>query len=167
MRLPVATACVLALLSGGCARSAKEQSQVRMVEATIDGITCPSCVPPLTASLRREFAEPTEIEVDDDRDTATLRLKPGQTFSPDAFQRAVRDVRMRIVEVRVEACGRLESKGAERWLVAGTSRFLVEGDRGIPMNQSLCINGRLDTSGPSPTLAVKSFELQNGARSGT
>ena len=140
---------------------------MRTVEATIDGITCPSCVPPLTASLRRQFAEPTEIEVDDDRDTATLRLKPGQNFSTEAFERAVHDVRMRVVAVRVEACGRLETKGAERWLVAGTSRFLVKSDREIPVNQSLCIDGRLDTRGPSPTLAVKSFELQAAARSGT
>jgi hypothetical protein len=159
--LRLAAWSLLPLLVAGCARRAHEESRVRSVEARIDGITCPTCVPPLTASLRRQFDKAVAIDVDDVRDTATVRLDPQQEFSAVAFRQAVERVRMRVVDLRLDACGRMEAKGNERWLTAGSSRFLVHGDRDLPLNQPLCITGRLDASHEPFMLDVTTFELQH------
>jgi len=159
--LRLAAWSLLPLLVAGCGPSARDESRVRAVEATIDGITCPACVPPLTASLRRQFDKAVAIEVDDIRDTATVRLDPHQEFSAKAFRHAVEQVRMRVVELRLDACGRVEAKGNERWLTSGTSHFLVQGDRALPLNQPLCLKGRLDASHEPFTLDVTTFELQH------
>src|SRR6476469_7921360 len=67
-------------LSAGCSRQAAAESRVRSVEARIDGITCPTCVPPLTAALKRQYDKST-IDVDDDKDTATVHFAAGDSFS--------------------------------------------------------------------------------------
>ena len=134
---------------------------MRSVEARIKGITCASCVPPLTAALRGQFDKATAIAVDDDRDTATVHFDPRQDFSAGAFEQAVAQVGMRVVNLSVEGCGRVESKGNERWMTAGTSRFLVAGDRELPLNQPLCLHGRLDSTHEPLTLTVSDFELQH------
>jgi hypothetical protein len=156
-----ATGILLPLLLTGCAASAHEESRVRSVDARINGLTCVKCVPPLTASLRRHFDKAAAIEVDDDRDTATVRFDPQQEFTPAAFQDAVAEVRMQVVDLSVEACGRLEPKGSQRWMTAGSNRFLVESDRQLPIDQPVCLRGRLDGSQDQLTLNVTTFELQH------
>src|SRR3954469_12178347 len=90
---------MLALAGGaGCSRAAAE-SRVRSVEARVDGITCPTCVPPLKASLKREYDKST-IDVDDDHDTASVHFAEGENFSAPQFRTAVeRVLRMRIVSL--------------------------------------------------------------------
>jgi hypothetical protein len=152
---------LLPLLLAGCRTHAQEESRVRTVEARIDGITCPTCVPPLTASLRRQYDKAAAIDVDEVRKTATVRLDPHQDFSADSFRQAVEQVRMRVVDLRLDVCGHLDAKGNERWLTAGSSHFLVRGDRELPLNQPLCLTGRLDASREPFTLDVTTFELQH------
>ena len=70
MRPNVRTASAGALVSllvfgAACSRRVPE-SRITSVEARIDGITCPTCVPPLEASLRRQYHK-SAIEVDDDK----------------------------------------------------------------------------------------------------
>jgi hypothetical protein len=91
---------------------------VRMVEARIDGLTCDKCVPPLTKSLQKHFTS-AKVAVDDTSDTATLQWTRGQAFSADEFGKAVTDVRMRVIELNLEACGRAEASGGDRILTAG------------------------------------------------
>ena len=138
-----ALGCLAALTAAGCTRV--DAAGVRTVEAKIDGITCQACVPPLTKSLQRRFKQ-AAVDVDDANDTATLRLKRGETFSPAEFGQAVADVRMRVVTVHLEACGRAEAAGAQRILAAGSSRFVLRGTQAVPMNQAVCVNGTLDSS---------------------
>lgn len=157
----IAAGTLLPLLVTGCMTRTREESRVRAVEAKIDGITCPTCVPPLTASLRRQFDKAVAVDVDDRRDTATVRLDPQQEFSAEGFRQAVERVRMRVMELRLDACGHLEATGNQRWLTAGSSRFLVQGDSQLPLNQPLCIKGRLDASHEPFTLEVATFELQH------
>jgi hypothetical protein len=119
------------------------QDGVRRVQARIDGLTCDKCVPPLTRSLQNHFAN-AAVLVDDDADTATLRWTQGQAFSADEFGRAVQAVRMRVVDLSLEACGRAETQGGERILTAGRSRFVLHGSQTVPLDQPVCIAGRLD-----------------------
>src|SRR4029453_9313242 len=90
---------VLALPLAGCSAAAQEKSRVKSVEARIDGLTCPTCVPPLTNSLHQHF-DKAKIEVDDEKDTATVRFDEKQAFSEAAFRQAATDVRMRVVGFR-------------------------------------------------------------------
>jgi hypothetical protein len=159
-------ACLLAMIAAGCGGAAKEESRIRTVEAKIDGLTCAACEPPLTAALRRQFGDAVEIDVDDERDTATVRLDAGQAFSAASFHQAAEQVRMRVMAFRLEICGRLEARGDERWLTAGASRFLVRGDSNLPLNQPLCLEGRVDAAREPLTLDVTSFELQRGTARG-
>src|SRR3954469_5809991 len=85
------TLLVLSLLAGGAAcsrRAPAPLSRVTAVQARVDGITCPTCAPPLKASLKREYAKST-IEVDDDKDTATVRFAENENFSAPRFRAAV------------------------------------------------------------------------------
>jgi hypothetical protein len=109
----IRTACAglalsVLIVGAACSRRAPE-SRVRSVEARIDGITCATCVPPLTASLRRQYEKST-IAVDDDKDTATIQFAENESFSAPEFRAAVeRVLRMRVVTLRVQACGTVEA----------------------------------------------------------
>jgi hypothetical protein len=129
------------LIATGCAG---RQDGVRLVQARIDGLTCDKCVPPLTKSLHNRFAS-AAVVVDDDKDTATLRWKRGEAFSADDFGQAVADVRMRVLDLNLEACGHAEAHGADRILAAGSSRFVLRGSQTVPLDQPICIAGRLDS----------------------
>jgi hypothetical protein len=155
---------VLALPLAGCSAAAQEESRVKSVEARIDGLTCPTCVPPLTNSLHQHF-DKAKIEVDDEKDTATVRFDEKQAFSEAAFRQAATDVRMRVVGFRIQACGRIEASGNERWLEAGSNRFLVHSEREMPVDKPLCLDGRIDSNQEPPQLEVSAFELQPGSGS--
>jgi hypothetical protein len=148
----------------GCSRHVPE-SRVTSVEARIDGITCPTCVPPLTASLRREYPK-SAVQVDDDKDTAAIRFAKDDNFSVPEFRAAVaRVLRMRVVTLRVQACGTVEASNGDKWLTAGSNRFLVRGDRDLPLNAPLCVDGTLDSRSDPPAFEVSAFSVQS--RSGS
>jgi hypothetical protein len=88
-----------------------------------------------------------------------------QAFSEAAFRQAATDVRMRVVGFRIQACGRIEASGNERWLKAGSNRFLVHSEREMPVDKPLCLDGRIDSNQEPPQLEVSAFELQT--RSGS
>ena len=154
-------AATLALAACGGA-AAKEQTGVKRVDAKIDGLTCETCVPPLTAALKQQFGEQATIEVDDETDTATVRLAKDQKFDVKPFLAAARQVRMRVMAFHLEVCGRVNAQGQERWLSASEARFLVAGGDSLPLDQPLCIEGDLDASKEPLTLTVTSSKRQDG-----
>lgn len=149
---------VLSLAVAACNRRPVE-SRIKSVEARIDGITCPTCVPPLQASLRRHYAKST-IDVDDDKDTATVRFAEHEDFTPGEFRTAVERVRMNVVTVRLQACGTIETTGDQKWLTAGKMKFLLRSDRELPASAPVCADGRLDSRSDPPTLNVSAFSIQ-------
>jgi copper chaperone CopZ len=155
---------LVSIAASGCARA--EASGVRTVEAKIDGITCPTCIPPLTKALRRQFSAATAVDVSDETKTATVTWDKKQEFSPAAFNEAVGHAKMRVLGYRIEACGRVEASGSERWLTAGSNRFLVRGAADLPLNQPICVNGSLDASHDPATLDVASVKPQTAAQAG-
>src|SRR5437879_9271556 len=154
---------MLPVTSAACSRRAPE-SRVRSIEARIDGILCPTCVPPLKASPKRQYDQ-SAIEVDDDKDTATIHFAAGENFSPRDFRAAVERVRMRVVTVRLQACGKVEASGGQRWLTAGSNRFLLRGERELPVNASVCADGTLDSRSDPATFLVSSFSVQGASGS--
>ena len=154
---PAAAAASAALIACSLLLSAcgGRQDGVRFVEAKIDGLTCDKCVPPLTKSLHTHFAS-AAVVVDDDKDTATLRWKRGELFSADEFGQAVTAVRMRVVDLTLEACGTASAQGADRILAAGSSRFVLRGSQTVPLDQPVCISGRLDRGQQPAVLEIGS-----------
>jgi len=155
--LSSALAGLAALAAAGCTRV--DAAGVRTVEAKIDGITCQACVPPLTKSLKRHFTH-ADVAVDDDKDTATLKLAGGQNFSPAEFRQAVADVKMRVMTVHIEACGQAEAAGDQRVLAAGTSRFVLRGAQTVPLHQPLCVKGTLDSTQDPAVLDIGSVRSE-------
>lgn len=140
------------LIASACG---SRQDGVRLVEAKIDGLTCDKCVPPLTKSLKNHFTS-AAVQVDDEKDTATLRWKRGEPFSADEFGQAVTAVRMRVMDLTLEACGHAEAHGADRILAAGSSRFVLRGSQTVPLDQPICIAGRLDSGQQPAVLEISS-----------
>ena len=159
----VLTLSVLIVGQAGCNRRAPE-SRIKSVEARIEGITCPTCVPPLEASLRRQYDKST-IAVDDDKDTATIHFAANENFSAADFRAAVERVRMRVVTVRLQACGTVDASGGNRWLTAGSNRFLVRSDRDLPVNEPLCADGTLDSGSDPAIFRVSAFSVQRASGS--
>ncbi|HWT44347.1 MAG TPA: hypothetical protein VN085_00220 [Vicinamibacterales bacterium] len=147
------------LLTAACHRT-PPPSGVTAVEARIDGITCPTCVPPLQASLKRQY-QTSAINVDDEKDTATVQFAKGQEFSAAAFQDAVERVRMRVVTLRVQACGLVDAADGAKWMTAGQNRFRLRSDQEIPVGKTICADGSLDTTRTPATFEVSAFK-ENG-----
>lgn len=149
----------MVLLSAACHRT-PPPSGVTAVEARIDGITCPTCVPPLQASLRRQY-QTSAINVDDEKDTATIRFAKGEDFSAAAFQDAVERVRMRVVTLRVQACGLVDESGGAKWMTAGSNRYRLQSDQDVPAGKTICADGTLDTRSSPATFQISAFK-ENG-----
>ena len=148
------------LVCGAACRHGAPESRVKSLEARIDGITCPTCVPPLTASLKRQYNK-SAIEVDDDKDTATIHFAEGENFSAPEFHAAVeRVLRMRVVTLRLQACGTLETANGNTWLTAGSNRFRVSSERQLPVNEPICADGTLDSRTDPATFRVSDFSVQ-------
>jgi len=154
------TALMLAMTLAGtaCTRRAPK-SGITSIQARIDGLTCPTCVPPLKASLTRQYQK-SAIEVDDDKDTASVAFADNDKFSVAEFRDAVERVRMRVVTMRVQACGTVEASNGEKWLKAGDNRFLVRSERALPVNAPLCLDGTLDSGSTPATFQVSAFSVQ-------
>jgi hypothetical protein len=154
----------LVTVASACHRAAPE-SRIRSVEARIDGITCPTCVPPLKASLRRQY-EKSAIEVDENRNTATVHFAENESFAAPEFRAAVeRVLRMRVVALRVQACGTVEASNGDKWLTAGRNRFLVRTDQELPLNAPLCADGTLDNRSDPATFQISAFSVQGASGS--
>jgi hypothetical protein len=156
MRRILAVALLAVLASAPACSRRPPESRITSVEARIDGITCPTCVPPLKASLKRQYAR-SAIDVDDDKDTATVRFAAGESFSAPEFRAAVERVRMRVVSLRLQACGTVATANGDKWLTAGANRFLVRSDRDVPVDTPICADATLDTRSDPPTLHVSAF----------
>jgi copper chaperone CopZ len=143
----------VALLLAACSRA--PESRITAIEARIDGITCPTCVPPLKNSLKRAYTQST-VDVDEAKNTATVHLASTDHFSASEFRAAVERVRMRVVTLRMQACGTVTTLGGRTWLTTGTDRFLALSDGSVPVNQPICAEGTLDAHSDPATFQISS-----------
>jgi hypothetical protein len=147
----------LALLTAaGCHRA--PESRVKSLDARIDGLTCPTCVPPLQKSLQAQYGR-SAIHVDDDKDSAQITFDDKEQFTPAAFDAAVTRVRMHVVSLRLQACGTVSTSEGKKWLTSGQNRFLLQSERDIP-DRPICADGTLDTHSDPATYQISAFTLQ-------
>ena len=104
--------------------------------------------------------------MDDEKDTATVTFADNESFDAPEFRTAVeRVLRMRVVTLRVQACGTVEASNGSKWLTAGKSRFLVHSDQDLPLNAPLCVDGTLDARSDPATFQVSAFSVQSATGS--
>ena len=144
------------LLAAACAKHPADPG-VKSIEAHIDGLTCPTCVPPLRNSLKRRFQN-SAIDVNDDTDTAKITFARQDAFSTADFEAAVERVRMHVLSVTMQACGTVEETGGQKVLIAGSNRFAVRGN--LPVNELVCAEGSLDGQRDPAVFQVSSFSKQ-------
>jgi len=153
---PIGIGMVAAALAWtACSRA--PESQITAVEARIDGITCPTCVPPLQNTLKRAYAQST-VDVDEATNTATVHFAAGDHFSASKFRAAVERVRMRVVTFHMEACGTVTMADGAAWMSVPGDRLAVRSDRNLPLGKSICATGALDTRTNPATFQIASFK---------
>jgi hypothetical protein len=145
------TPLAVAILLAGCSRA--PESRVTLVEARIDGITCPTCVPPLRNALKRRY-EGSTVDVDEAKNTATVHFTSSDKFSAPEFRAAVERVRMKVVTFRMEACGTVESTDAGKRMTIGGNQFAVRSEGDVPVKTPICAGGTLDTRTDPATFEI-------------
>ena len=73
-----------------------------------------------------------------------VTLKPGSSFDPRGIRDAVAQAEVSILRFYVEARGRVEQKGDERYFVAGKDRFLLVASPEVPVGEPIWVNALVD-----------------------
>lgn len=110
--------------------------------------------------LRRRLEGVTNISISQSRQTAVVEFADRrQAFSPRVFRDIVDEVGVEVLTFQIDACGAIEQKQSQRWLVAGENRFLLEEDGTAPVGPPLCVSGRLDDRSAPYRLTVTGIQL--------
>jgi hypothetical protein len=109
----------------------------------------------MEVALRRRLEGVSDISISQREQTAEVTFGEGDyAFSPEEFRKAVSEAGVVVLSFTVDACGSVRQNGQQRWLVAGKNRWLLKDDAAIPLEQPLCVSGRLDDRAKPPTLDV-------------
>jgi hypothetical protein len=104
----------------------------------------------MEVALRRRLEGVADIAISQGQQTADVRFEPGpHRFDPKVLRAAVSETGIEVLDVDVEACGRIAVEGDRRWLEAGQNRFIVANPPqhpALPIGEAVCVNGRLDDS---------------------
>ncbi len=104
----------------------------------------------MDVALRRRLDGVAHVSISQSRQTAEVAFAAmPHTFSTVAFREAVGEAEVEVLRFEVDVCGVVVLDGDQRWLTAGTDRFLL-GDGEWAGGQHVCVTGHLtDGSGPS------------------
>lgn len=114
----------------------------------------------MEVALRRRLDGVADISISQREQTAEVTFdSAGHAFSPESFRKAVWEARVVVVSFEVDACGSATEERQQRWLIAGKNRWLLTGDGAVPLEQPVCVSGRLDDRAEPPSLEV--VEIQS------
>lgn len=114
----------------------------------------------MEVSLRRRLEGVASISISQSRQTVDVIFADGRSaFSASAFREALAESGIEVVALQLDACGAIERKNDQHWLVAGHNRFLVEGAATAPSARHVCVLGPLDDRSAPYRLTVNSIEL--------
>lgn len=109
--------------------------------------------------LRRRLEGVATISISQSRQTAVVEFAEGpQRFSPRVFRDVLDESGVEVVAFQIDACGTIEQRQNQRWLVAGDNRFLLEEDGTVPVGQPLCVSARLDDRADPHRLKVTAIQ---------
>ena len=96
-------------------------------------------------SLRRRLEGVASISISQSRQTVDVIFADGRSaFSAGAFREALAETGIEVVALQLDACGAIERKNGQHWLVAGNNRFLVESAAPATIGRHVCVLGPLD-----------------------
>lgn len=117
----------------------------------------------MEASLHGRLEGVDTISISQSRQTAEVTFTPGDhAFSLPDFRDAIRQADVEVLTVDLEACGIVEQSTDERWLVAGTNRFMLVGSDTAAPGQIVCVSGQLDDQSGRHRLTVTAIEAAGG-----
>lgn len=106
----------------------------------------------MEVALRRRLEGVADISISQSRQTAVVEFADGRhAFSPSVFRDAINEagVGVEVLNLQIDACGEIERKGSQHWLIAGENRFSLDESATPPVGQPVCVSGRLnDRSDP-------------------
>jgi hypothetical protein len=105
----------------------------------------------MEVALRRRLDGVDTVAISQSEQRAEVTFTDGPRALVLATVRAaIEGAGMKLVALRVDACGQLETEGAERRLIAGENRFTLEGEAGGTVGYA-CVTGRLvEHTAPTP-----------------
>ena len=130
---------------------------VNRVTSRVQGLTCPTCSSAVEAALRRRL-DNVAITMDQPRQIIDVAFEQTATpFSSASFRQAVAEAEGEVVSMTIEACGSIDAVEGRSWLVSGSSRLLVEGNRDFVAGTEICVTGDLHDQERPPRIVLGSF----------
>ena len=130
---------------------------VNRVTSRVQGLTCPTCSSAVEAALRRRL-DNVAITMDQPKQIIDVAFEQTATpFSSASFRQAVAEAEGEVVSMTIEACGSIDAVEGRSWLVSGSSRLLVEGNRDFVAGTEVCVTGDLHDQERPPRIVLGSF----------
>jgi hypothetical protein len=94
--------------------------------------------------LRRRLSGVADIAISQSQQTVSVQFDPpAARFSAATVRQAVGDASAEVLRLDVVACGHVEDRAGERWLVAGEAAYVLTG-AAAAAGTAVCVAGRLD-----------------------
>lgn len=110
-------------------------------------------------ALHRRLEGVAKVSISQSRQTAEVEFTDGRhAFSPSVFRAAVDEAGVEVVTFQIDACGLIERREGRHWLIAGDNRFLLEEGAAAPVEQPVCVSGRLDDRSEPHRLTITAIQ---------
>ena len=118
-----------------------------------------SCAATLEVALRQRLDGVAGVSISESNQTTEVSLRPGRDpFSPRMLREAHRQAEVDIVTMHLDACGFVESTGAERRLRAGATELVLAGEHNATTGSRVCVSGTVRDEGDPIELFVTKSE---------
>lgn len=110
-------------------------------------------------ALHRRLEGVARVSISQSSQTVGVQFADGRRrFSPATFRAAVDEAGVEVLSFQIEACGVIEETENQRWLVAGENRFLLEQGSTAPVEDAVCVSGRLNDGAEPYRLAIATVQ---------
>jgi sarcosine oxidase gamma subunit len=99
-----------------------------------------------------------KVAISIEKQLFAVTYKGDVKFQPEALRKAVAAADVEAVRFHVEARGRVEKQGEERFLVAGPDRFLVVDSAEVPVDVLLGFLGTVNDSASPMQIKIDDFK---------
>lgn len=110
-------------------------------------------------ALHRRLEGVESVSISQSRQTVVVEFVDGRRpLSARVFRAAVDEAGVEVLAFRIDACGMIEHKESQRWLIAGENRFLLEDAGAAPLDEPVCVEGRLNDRAEPYRLAITAIQ---------
>lgn len=113
----------------------------------------------IEVALHRRLEGVAKVSISQSHQTAAVEFADGRRrFLPGVFRAAVDEAGVEILAFQIDACGVIEQKENQRWLIAGENRLLLEEGGPAPIEEPVCVSGRLNDRSEPYRLAITAIQ---------